>query len=113
MSKDAPILGLIIFFCLVFTSSISYPASANSNLTVDWTNGTSMPKSIFEISATVMNGKIYVAGGQDEKGDLLNTLFVYNPTSEKWDIAASLPVALDHSALATYENRAILGRWFP
>src|SRR5574342_481158 len=108
MSKDVLILGLIIFFCLAITCLILCPASANSNLTVGWTNGTSMPRSIFEISATVMNGKIYVAGGQDEKGDLLNTLFVYDRSSEKWHIAASLPVALDHSSLASCENKLYL-----
>lgn len=53
----------------------------------------------------MLNEKTYVAGGQDQKGDLQNTLFVYDPKSEEWDIADSLPVALDHSALASYRNK--------
>jgi hypothetical protein len=64
MLKRAPILGLAILFCHVILCAVLYPVGANSNLDVGWTNGTSMPRSIFEISATVMHGKIYVAGGE-------------------------------------------------
>jgi hypothetical protein len=71
-----------------------------------------MPRSIFEVSATVLNGKIYVAGGQAENGDLLDTLFVYDPKLGKWDLESSLPVALDHSALASYDNHLYLAGGF-
>ena len=95
-------LVLIIFCSLVFVYLNLQPIIVGSSLDPHWTTGTSMPRSIFEVSATVLNGKIYVAGGQDENGDLLDTLFVYEPKSGKWDLETSLPVALDHSALASY-----------
>jgi hypothetical protein len=71
-----------------------------------------MPRSIFEVSATVLNGKIYVSGGQAKNGDLLDTLYVYDPKSAKWDLETSLPVALDHSALASYDNKLYLAGGF-
>jgi N-acetylneuraminic acid mutarotase len=94
MSKGALILGMIIFFCLVFTSSISYPASANSNLTVDWTNGTSIPRSIFEISATASyENKLYLVGGFLEHRIPTAQLFIYYSQTNTWKEGKPMPTA--------------------
>ena len=112
MSYGILILVLIAFCSIVFIFVNLQPMTVESSLGPHWTTGISMPRSIFEVSATVLDGKIYVAGGQAENGDLLDTLFVYDPKSGKWDLESSLPVALDHSALASYD-KTLSGRWLP
>jgi len=71
---------VLIIFCFVVSVCLNLQYMAvSSTLGPHWTTGASMPRSIFEVSATILNGKIYLAGGQDENGDVLDTLFVYDP----------------------------------
>ena len=61
--------GILILVLLISCSVIAgilnpQPITASSIIGHQWTNGISMPRSIFEVSATVLNEKIYVAGGQ-------------------------------------------------
>jgi N-acetylneuraminic acid mutarotase len=45
-------------------------------------------------AAGVINGKFYVAGGFDDKGNPTRTLDVYNPSTDSWVTKASLPATL-------------------
>ena len=70
MSYGILILVLIAFCSIVFVFVNLQPMTVESSLGPHWTTGISMPRSIFEVSATVLDGKIYVASGQAENGDL-------------------------------------------
>ena len=112
MRLTIPILVLVIVYIIVNTNVNAAPLTASSYSMPYWTTGASMPKRIFEISATVLNEKIYVAGGTDENGDLQNSLLYYDPGKDKWGALASTPIALDHSALAASDGKLILvGMW--
>jgi N-acetylneuraminic acid mutarotase len=45
-------------------------------------------------AAGVINGKFYVAGGYDDKGNATRALDVYNPATDTWATKASLPATL-------------------
>jgi N-acetylneuraminic acid mutarotase len=45
-------------------------------------------------AAGAINGKFYVAGGYDDKGNASRTLDVYNPSTNSWVTKASLPATL-------------------
>ena len=47
------------------------------------------------------DGRVYVAGGNDANGNLLNSAEVYDPTARSWKAIASMPTTRDSVALAT------------
>ena len=59
-----------------------------------------MPAARQEIATAVLNGLIYVIGGYDSSGQSTNSVFVYNPQSNSWSMAASLPIVNNHGAAA-------------
>jgi hypothetical protein len=61
VSKIVSILVLILLYILVNVHAVTISIII-SYATPYWTTGETMPNPIFEFSATVLNGKIYVAG---------------------------------------------------
>jgi N-acetylneuraminic acid mutarotase len=53
-----------------------------------WTNGAPMPTPRFKLTASEVNGLIYVIGGENKNG-FLNTLEVYDPTANSWSVPAT------------------------
>ena len=51
--------------------------------TMTWTEITPPPVPIFECALIALNGKIYVIGGQDFEGSVLNTVLIYDPSLEE------------------------------
>jgi N-acetylneuraminic acid mutarotase len=51
----------------------------------------SLPTARSQLAVTVLNGKIYAMGGEDASGTNLNTVEVYDPSTNKWSAAAPLP----------------------
>jgi N-acetylneuraminic acid mutarotase len=43
--------------------------------------------------ATVINGKIYVPGGENATGGITRSLFVYDPAADSWSTKAQMPAA--------------------
>ena len=60
-----------------------------------------------ELSAVVLDDKIYVIGGEDfaAGGGQKDTVEVYDIAKDNWaeDIVAPMPLPLDHSASAAYD----------
>ncbi len=61
-----------------------------------WTTKASMPTSRYYLGAGVINGILYVVGGQGSGGSSYNknTLEAYNPATNTWTTKASLPTDL-------------------
>lgn len=55
--------------------------------------------------STVVDGKWVVAGGLDSQGRVLDSVEVYDPASNRWTIAAPMPLARVHLALAPLNGR--------
>ncbi len=77
-----------------------------------WQQAASAPTARTEVSAAVQQGKIYVIGGFAPLrfGNLLklsvaDTVEVYDPARDRWSTAASLPLALHHTAAVSIGQR--------
>ena len=95
----AGILPLLIPTFL-FISSLASPTLAQS-----WSEGATMPTARSEITATNIGDDIYVFGGFDGSGDVLDVVEVYNIKNNSWKSAAPLPVPLHHTAATSYEGK--------
>ncbi len=65
-----------------------------------WSTAASLPEPIQELSAAVLHGKIYVAGGIDRRGRPTAAAFRYDPAANRWERIADLPAPRHHMPLA-------------
>src|SRR5207247_198467 len=65
-----------------------------------WSAAAPLPEPIQELSAAVLHGKIYVAGGIDRAGQATAAAFRYDPAANHWERIADLPVPRHHMPLA-------------
>lgn len=70
-----------------------------------WVAAAPLPAPRNHVAAIALNGKIYVAGGQQGINDALpvSTLFIYNPETNKWTSGASMPKPRSHNSAAAFE----------
>jgi N-acetylneuraminic acid mutarotase len=67
--------------------------------TNSWSTGTALPTARANLSAAVVNGKIYVIGGASKWnagptwGDVLSTVEVYDPATNAWTTGTAMPAA--------------------
>jgi N-acetylneuraminic acid mutarotase len=103
------LLGIFFIFLnwysLQHPEILFVPASVSAQGKSFWTTGTSMPTPRSEIGACVLDGRIYVIGGQDFHVDKLSVVEVYDPKTDKWTGMPSLPEALDHFGVASYDEK--------
>jgi len=81
-----------------------------------WISADNMKSQRNELSAAILNGLIYVIGGEDiaSGGDQKDTVEVYDIAKEKWiekDIAP-LPIPLDHTSSAVYNGKIYVAGGF-
>jgi N-acetylneuraminic acid mutarotase len=65
-----------------------------------WRSLTPMPEARQELASAALGGKIFVIAGFDAGGGATNSVFVYDPASNGWSRAASLPIVNDHPGAA-------------
>src|SRR5262245_56138426 len=65
-----------------------------------WELGAPMPVNRQELATGVLNEKVYVLGGYDERPRSTATVEVYNPLTNTWTFAHSLPYAVNHNSAA-------------
>ena len=68
-----------------------------------------MPLGTGGATAQVLNGNIYVVGGLDNNGNSLNTVQVYNPTTNTWSTAPSMVTRRDNSGSAVLDDPTTVG----
>ena len=61
-----------------------------------WRSLSPMPAARQELATAVLNGKIFVIAGFDGAGEPSNSVFVYDPASDRWSSAAQLPIGNHH-----------------
>jgi N-acetylneuraminic acid mutarotase len=72
---------------------------------ISWTAGTNMPTPRTEGTSAEVDGKIYIIGGSDKNQKYVNTVEVYDATTNKWSTAAPLPIPVHHTGSATYNGK--------
>ena len=70
-----------------------------------WSTLAPMPTARQEISASVLDGKVFAIAGYDGNGQSTATVEVYDPRTNAWQKAAPLPIATNHNAAATVNGR--------
>ena len=107
---------------LVFMLTLPVTAWADN---LDWQTLAPMPVAVQEIYPAVHKGKIYVAGGLSDavpeaQQQMTAVVQVYDPATNSWALAASLPEARHHAYLVSVDNKLFLfggfviangGRW--
>lgn len=63
-----------------------------------------MPSSRSEMSAGVIDGRIYVPGGWTNSFGQSTALEMYDPATDSWTKLADLPFHVNHHATAVYQN---------
>ena len=63
-----------------------------------------MPTARSEMSAGVIDGRIYIAGGWGNGFAQSTALEIYDPATDSWMNGADLPFHLNHHATAVYDN---------
>jgi len=67
-----------------------------------WQKRTPMPSARTEVAAAELGGKIYVMGGYEKGGDLVEE---YDPKNDTWRTRAPLPKALHHIGAAAVNGK--------
>lgn len=77
-----------------------------------WTRLSPKPTPVTDVQAGVIGGKVYVAGGRTESGEISAVLEVYDPQTDTWSSAAPLPTPRSRYAVAAVEGKLYLfGGW--
>jgi N-acetylneuraminic acid mutarotase len=69
-----------------------------------WSSDPPLPEPIQELSAAVLHGRIYVAGGIDGTGRATAAAFRYDPLTSRWERIANLPAPRHHMPLAVVSD---------
>jgi len=70
-----------------------------------WAPRASQPVAVSNVSAAVIGGLIYVAGGSTLDGVAVRNLQIYDPATDRWSAGAPLPVALLGAASAALDGK--------
>ncbi len=74
-------------------------------VTGTWAQKSAMPTAREAAAAAVLNGKIYVAGGDGVDHQPLATLEVYDPRTDSWSTAPSMPTPRRYAAAAILDGK--------
>ena len=89
---------------LLVLSAAALPAVAQ--LHNFWTSGASMPTAVVLPGGTgVLNGQIYVVGGENSSNTVIAKTQVYNPTANTWSAGVSLPTAVEQGVGAVVRGK--------
>src|SRR5262249_60102012 len=92
----------IIATCLILSfifGTIAFRSFQTANRGA-WTELAPQPTARQEISAAVIEGKIYSIAGFTGSGASTNNVYVYNPQNDQWTEVAPLPITNNHNAAA-------------
>ena len=85
------------------TGTTSHAAAA-------WRPRHEVPVAVQQVNATVLDGRIWVAGGVTSSGEATASTQFYDPAINSWDQGPPLPEPLNHAMLVTYHNQlAVIG----
>lgn len=70
-----------------------------------WQDRAPMPTARTGVAAVVFNGMVYVMGGQDANGTILDVVEIYNPASNSWNTGPNLRTARYNFAAVVYDGQ--------
>jgi DNA-binding CsgD family transcriptional regulator len=77
-----------------------------------WSEAIRKPQPVSDILGSVISGMIFIPGGIDPNGKVLDILEIYDPETSSWSQGASLPKSISAYAITSLEGRLYLfGGW--
>ncbi len=77
-----------------------------------WETLSDKPTPVTDVEGVVIGEKIYITGGKTADGKPTDTLEIYDPQQDTWEIGAPLPQALSAYALSDFEGKMyVFGGW--
>jgi len=73
-----------------------------------WQVRHALVKAVQQMSAAVLDGKVWVAGGLTTSTKATAVTQIYDPASDAWQAGPSLPEAVDHAMLVSYRDQLVL-----
>jgi len=95
---------ILLLVFLILSGFEREQASAETAIS-PWSIGTSMPTPRTEVTAAVIGHDIYVMGGLDKSGKVLDTVEVYNIDNSSWKIVAPIPLPLHHTSASSFNDK--------
>lgn len=91
-------------FVTVTTGTTTLTSTVKFTVHDSWGTGAVMPTATVQSSSAVLSGSIYVVGGANASGTVINNLQIYNPTTNTWSTGTPLPAVNQHSSAAVVNN---------
>jgi len=101
----APVDGGAVVACHNKIYSISTRIQEYNPSTDTWSNKTSMPQSLVEVKANVVDDKIYVISGANAYLGISNVTYVYDSTLDSWSAMAPIPTPVEGYASAVLDGK--------
>ena len=74
----------------------------------EWRNLPNAPTARLMMASTVLDGKIWIAGGMLGHAETLDTFESFDPRSGEWQSHPPLPIPLNHATAAAYRNEVVV-----
>lgn len=105
MNKNLIIVLFLIFSSLLLTTTVPVKAQdADQTGVKTWEDKEDLPKGLSLFSTAVIDGKIYVIGGNNN-GKVQNQIYVYDPKQNKWIEKVSMNEGREGVAIAVIEHK--------
>lgn len=91
-------------FVTVTTGTSTLTSTVKYTVHNSWSSGAVMPTPTVQSSSAVLSGNIYVMGGANASGTVINNLQIYNPGTNMWSTGTPLPAVNQHSSAAVVNN---------
>jgi len=101
MENTVGVCGRVVILGLL-SLLLRLGASDDAQLPGTWQKRAPMPSARTEVAAVELGGKIYVMGGYEKGGDLVEE---YDPKNDTWRTRAPLPKALHHIGAAAVNGK--------
>jgi uncharacterized repeat protein (TIGR03803 family) len=88
----------------VTTGTTTLSSTSNFIVHNTWRKGAAMPTGTVFSSAAVLNGEIYVIGGDNASGTVLSDVQIYTPSTNTWSTGTPLPTATDSTSAVVVNN---------
>ena len=95
--------ALIVAGCLGKTTDSNAPVDIMSP--GKWVPLAPMPTARQEVAVAQLNGRVFVIGGFGPDSEVVATVEVYDPATDRWETRAPLPAATHHAAAAVVGGR--------
>jgi YD repeat-containing protein len=73
-----------------------------------WEDKGTLPFNLRDFKTMECNGRLYVIGGYNTSGQMVNSVYEYDPASSNWEQKASIPVFIDGFALTNAYGKVYL-----